>query len=583
MLEYKSNFSPSEVGKRVLEEGNIVAPGETPSEMVERLVLAIGKKEAEHSGYAGAAELVDNLGVCIDLGLIVPSTPIMTNAGREFSKPLSACTMPTLDLASSDMCLIKKEIDTLHQQGMGTGFNLNSLDDPVVMLKLLNRFAVEGSMSGNEHRPVGNMAILSIYHPHIMQFIKSKVDAAEAGQEWKFNISIDINEDFFRKLACDDYIVLGNGTKVKAARLFEIICDAAVTCADPGLIFLDRMNARNPVPGVGEYKTTAPCAEVGLVEGEACQFGYLNIGKFISRTDNGYCVDYDLLTHATQVLSRTLDNALSISIDRYIAMQSVYVMEQKRKVGIGICGVADALSLAGLPYDSDESRKLMVDILAYINYVSKLTSIQLARERGSAMSMTPIDGLDTGNRYLHNPGYLANLYGNGADTTNVTSHDWIELDDEIRRTRHLRNTTTIALPPTGRSGVVFDASTGIEPHFRLPSANESVRLRVAKDLSRVMGMHIGKDGLGNLARSTRVDTVLSEATTISPQGHLQMAASLQKLTDESISKTVNMPKGSTSSDVAEIYTRAHEMGVSGITVYVDGSHSQQPIDLNAQK
>jgi len=573
---YRSNFSPSNEALNLLRDGKIIDESEFGSDMVDRVVSTLAHEESNHSSGPEVQVFAQQLGERMDDGRIIMSTPIMTNAGRYFDRPLGACTMPTSDLTQCDPEMLRHEIDTLHQQGMGTGFDLNSLDDPVSMLKMLNDFALEGSKREEENRPVGNMGVLSVYHPKIMEFIKCKAGSADGSSPWKFNISVDLDDSFFDTLDNGGELELLDGTRVSANEIFEEICEAATKCADPGLVFLGRMNARNPVPGIGSYKTTAPCAEVGLVEGESCQFGYINAGKFVNTQHEGIEIRYGDLEETTKVLTRALDNALSVSIDRYMAPQSAYVMQQKRKIGIGLSGVADAISVAGLNYGSEKARELISDMLSFINYVSKSTSIELAKQRGSALSMMQ----SIGNRYYDDIDYLSSLYGDQEGSKSVDRLDWIRLGKMIKNSRLLRNTTTIALPPTGRSALVYGASTGIEPHFSLERISADVRHTMAINIGKVVGKAVRADELAKYSDHPDLNAYLACAQDIDPVDHLGMVSSLQKYTDEAISKTINMPAGSKTSDVAEIYRKAYDAGTSGITIYVDGSHTSQPVALD---
>lgn len=554
---YTSSFSPSERAETVLRSGRIIGESESPEEMVERVVRAIAESDLRYSDDIGeTTEFADAFGRALDSGMVVMSTPVLTNAGRYEERPLTACTVPTAAIRKGNEHLIQQDIRTLHEQGMGTGFNLDDLEDPVEMLRFLNKVAIESATSGNEDRPVGNMAVLTVYHPRVREFIDAKLDTSE---QWKFNLSVDIDEAFMDALARGDKIELRDGRQVAASDLFAQICHAATQSGDPGLVFLDRMNARNPLPGLGEYRTTAPCAEVGLLEGETCQFGYINVAKFVTLDASGDPhIDVDGLQGVSYLMTRALDDTLDISRGQFSSDRSRLILDQKRKIGIGICGVADALLVTRTPYDSDVARRLIQDMLAIINYASKEESVRLAEERGSCWAMNDILG---SNRHLAPTPHVTNLYGD-QPTTHVSSKDWHDLGDTIRTTRKLRNVTTVALPPTGRSALVIDASTGIEPHFTLDGVGEHMQ-GVVDEIRK---------------EPSRAD-VLTTARSISPIGHIAMAAALQRFSDEALSKTINMPEGSTPDAVAEVYTTAHDAGMSGVTIYVDGTHKLQPKKL----
>jgi ribonucleoside-diphosphate reductase alpha chain len=577
-LQYSSHFEPSELAQRILRDGKITAPGETPRQMIERMVLALFEPEKRFgTPHAEIQKMMDEFGWLLDNKYAVMSTPVMNNAGRYEDKPLSACTVPPVDLRG-DLTQVKRTIDNFHQDGMGTGFNLNETDDPVGTLRFLNAVAVEGANSGLEDRPVGNMAILSIHHPRILEFADVKVGADERGEEWKFNISVDASDEFMQAVNENATYQLLDGTQLDAREVMLRIVTNATLCGDPGLIFIDRMNRDNPTPGVGVYTSTAPCAEVGLTPGESCQFGYINLAQFVE----GGEINMPLLERMTRLMTRALDNALEASIEHYAHPLNQQVMSAKRKIGVGICGLADLLLKLQIPYDSPEARQLAADLIAFVNYISKVESHELAKTRGSFGAMN----LVVGNRYNENPGFIEDKYGRLA-TSHVTPEMWQELGNTIRQSRMMRNASTVALPPTGRSGLVIDASTGVEPVFSLINYDGSINqtlldiLEANSLLNDSVIEEIRQTGkIGHLTQiPENVRKIFQTALEISPDGHLAMVSGIQETVDESIAKTINMPNHSTPEDVMDIYLRAYNGGLKGITIYRTGSRTVQPRKL----
>lgn len=570
MINYESNFTPSSKAERILRTGRIIGPEETPADMVSRIVNTLGAQEAEFTTPKQGMSFADKLGSALDAKEIVMSTPIMTNAGKYLEKPLTACAVPTSRITIDNLPQLQQEVITLHQQGMGTGFNLDDTEDPVKMLGLLNEIAVESANSGQEDRPVGNIAVLSVRHPKILDFISSKLSGA-SDMDWKFNISINIDDEFMKQVEQNGSITLWNGKTISSKDIFNRLCSAAATCADPGIVFLDRMNQRNPLLGMGRYKTTAPCAEVGLINGETCQFGYINLGKFIRlRKDGQPQVNYKKLNDITTLMTRALDNSIQVSQNNFNSLHNKFVSTQKRKMGIGLCGVADALSIVGIPYDSSEARVLMQDILSFINFTSKEASVRLAQQRGSFDAMRSV----IGNRYLDNPSHIEQLYG-GKDTNTVRANDWKSLAKHIRQSHNLRNAATIALPPTGRSALVVDASTGIEPHFNTMAANKDVLASLDKAIRQRYNVEIKQ----TQTHPPEVREILASAPHIHPLGHIAMVAAMQEYTDEAIAKTINLPRGASSREVQKAYLEGYRAGLSGVTVYVDGTHKMQPKEV----
>ncbi|RDI53995.1 ribonucleoside-diphosphate reductase class II [Nocardia mexicana] len=542
--------------------------------MVKRVTRVLARQEVDFSGHSAGVQFAEAFETALAGRKIVMSTPVMTNAGRYHDRPLTACTMPTIDFDPVSSHRLKDEIVRLHEQGMGTGFNLDATSDPVATLRFLNSVAVESANNGQEDRPVGNMAVLSVRHPKVYEFITAKADASSDETDWKFNISVDLDRGFMEAMERGGSIELWDGRQADARHLFETLCGAAAACADPGIVFLDRMNARNPLPGLGAYTTTAPCAEVGLIAGETCQFGYLNLRQFVSTDAAGRpAIRSARLAQTTQLLTRALDNSLQISQQKLSGPRARHVSGQKRKIGIGICGLADALSVVGLPYDSEAARTLMADALSLINFASKEESVRLAEQRGpfGAMCTTVI-----GNRHREAPGHIERLYGH-LDSGTVSAGEWRRLSRHIAATGMLRNVSTIALPPTGRSALVIDASTGIEPHFDTFSANDDVLAALEAVVHDKHQESIYDDPS---THSPAVREVLASASDICPAGHIGMAAALQRYTDEAISKTINLPAGSTADEVRDVYCAGYKAGMSGVTVYVDGSRKLQPKKLS---
>ena len=567
---HNSTFSPSPfVQKRILQDGKITAPDESPQQMVTRVAGAIYQAELQFNESSEAEVFADKIGTLMDAGQIVFSTPIMTNAGRnDFRRPLSACTAPPVNL-NGDWTKIRKLVDTYHQEAMGTGFNFDMVDDPVEVLLKLNEIAIAGSQSGHEDRPVGNMGICTIDHPRIASFVVTK--SLRRHIDWKFNISVDTPELFWMAAASGSQLHLRDGGSISASALLDLIVEAAHHCADPGVVFMDRINRDNPIPGAGRYESVAPCAEVGLVPGETCQFGYINLGTFVS---NG-TLQIDELRNTVMLLTQALDDCLEISLKAYQVEVSREVVELRRKIGIGVCGLADMLIKLSIPYDSEAGRSLAKDVVALVNFVSKEASHQLGKSRGSFRAMKLLYGC----RHTESPSYISQRYS-PHPTKWVSASDWYDLGEKIRTTQFLRHSSTIALPPTGRSGLVINASPGVEPLFSLKDPDGKVRnvvRELVKDTPTIE--HIFQNGTLPQNVDPRIKSILVTSTDISATNHLEMVASLQTVVDESISKTINLRAEATVSEVREIYEKAYLLGLKGMTMYREGSSVLQPVRL----
>lgn len=578
---YQSQFDPQHpTAKIALVEGKILGKDEKPHQMIERVINTIISAEEMYQGFyhqkmLPLQEFARQLGSLMDEGAIVLSTPILTNAGRFSHRPLSACAMPPVDLRG-DLAGIRQIVDKYHQDGMGTGYDLSASHDPLAMLKYLNAIAVQGSQRDEEHRPVGNMATLDVRSPAIEQFITAKVGADARGEEWKFNISVNVSDDFMEAVKEDRTWTLLDGKTVSAKNIFEKMAYAAHQCGDPGLISIERMNQDNPTPLLGVYQTTAPCAEVGLAPGETCVFGYINLAQLVSQSEHP-SMDFDRLKLATELLTRALDNLLEISIRRYAFSQSSTIMNAKRKIGIGVCGFADLLLALNLSYQQQEARDLLQDILNFINYHSKQASMELGKYRGAF-------GAILNSRYAEED-FIINKFAT-ISTPHVTSGQWMKLANEIKQTLSLRHATTTALPPTGRSALVIGASTAIEPIFSFytvdgihPSLEALLQKR---DLHTNAALIEKIKTTGRCPQTLRPakNNPFVTATEISPQDHLAMSIAGQKVIDEALSKTVNLPEDSTPQSVEQIYMNAYEAGLKGVSIYRNKSRSYQPKKLS---
>lgn len=555
-----------------LKEGKIIDSHETYETLRKRVIDTIVGKEQNFGVPQNEQNLFKQK---LEIGFyekeFVPSTTILTNAGRYEDKPLAACSVPSVDLRR-DLSKVKTIVDHYHNQGMGTGFNFDEVEDPVSTLLYLNDIALENAKNGKQDRPVGNMGLISINHPKIEEFIHAK-DKEQKNKEWMFNISINLKEDFIAPLKNKRDYTLADGKKVNSNLLMNIIAESACSCGDPGIIFLERFERDNPTPHLGTYKSLAPCGEVALAEGETCQFSYINVSKFVKEKQ----IEYEKLRGTIDNVVRFLDDALEKSIENYGNKKSEDIMVQKRKIGVGICGFADLLIRLEMSYDSEEARNIAQDIMSFVNYNTKVASVKLAKERGAFPA------------FYHpetkmGEGYITQRYG-GLESRTVSKQDWKKLDEEIQK-YGIRHVSTTALPPTGRSSTIIGTSPSIEPLFSL-ELTDLVKETLDKmlkergypnDFVNHVYEQVEQDECCGKIKNMpeNVKAVFKTCLEISPEAHLTMVAEFQKFTDESVAKTVNVANNTSPQEVKEIYMKAYDLGLKGITVYRDGSKAFQP-------
>ncbi len=569
--------------QELLISGGIISQQETSQDLLKRVISTLFSLDDSFGTHtANTKKAADNFISYVVEGSVMLGTPILTNAGR-YETPLSSCAVVPVDLQELNS-KTKERICAYHKQNMGTGFNLTRYENPVAILNWINELSAQETATGQYDRYIGNMGLLHISHPFIREFISAK----RFRDMNHFNISVDVTEDFMNKAELEEPFTLSNGNSVLARDLLMSIAENAWHNGDPGLIFLERMNNDNPVSAMSKYVSTPPCAEMGLIEGETCHFGYINLSKVLRKKGHITEIDYDKLAKITQLLIRVLDNAIEYSIPRYPTAMSRDIAQQNRRVGIGICGLADMLLACQLPYDSQEARDLARDVLSFINYTSKSASVTLAEQRGSCSAM---DFPQT-NRYLSGS-YLEDKYGRNPTRT-VSSQEWAQLAVHIRSTGKLRNISTTALPPTGRASILLEATPSIEPIFSIFASDGSIQPIVIDLLSNALegqeflleqvcqeASNSGSfQGIEVLPVSTR--ECLKTAKEISSLAHIQMIAHLagvQGVIDESASKTVNLPYQASVDDIKELFLLSYRLGLKNISVYRDKTKVDQPINL----
>ena len=502
----------------------------------------------------------------------VPSTPILTNAGRYPDRPLSACAIPVFNNS-----MTKKELEELvskyHKKGMGTGFNFDDSTDPVNDLLFFNEIAVREAQNEGIDRPVGNMGILSINHPKIIEFITRK--AEDRKNNWKFNLAVNITKDFIEKLLQKLPFELRDGNKTDPQQILDLITKCAFECGDPGVIFLDKFEQHNVTPHLGAYSSIAPCGEIAMARGEACQFGYINISEFYKKGR----IDYMGLKRTIDILVKMLDNALDLSIRNFENSASTEIVSKKRKIGVGICGFQSLLWKMRIPYNSERAVILAEDIMSYINYESKKISVQLAKERGAFPAY--YDKSTRNDLILDR--YMRNT------NRRVMYEEWRHLKNQMDKFG-IRNVTTTSLPPTGRSSLVIGTSPSIEPAFRLNNEREFIELLIdhIKEegyeglCSQIMDAVTTRGSISNLDLPTEIKEIYKTCLEIPPESQLKIVQAFQRFTDGSISKTINLPSYATSEDIQQIYLLAYNLGLKGITVYRDKCRLYQPEKLKSK-
>ena len=387
------------------------------------------------------------------------------------------------------------------------------------------------------------MATMRCDHPDIETFIAAKRDPARLRM---FNLSVLITDPFMAavKVAGPWDLVFGGKVyrTVQARDLWNTIMRNTYDFAEPGVIFIDRINAANNLNYCETIAATNPCGEQPLPPYGACLLGSINMPTLITGAFTANAkLDLTALDDLVRTAVRMMDNVVDAS--RFPLPQQAAEAQAKRRIGLGVTGLADALLMLGQRYGSEDAAKQTEVWMQAIARAAYLASVDLAREKGAF----PLFDADK---------YLA-------------SGNMMQMDDDVRaaiRTHGIRNALLTSIAPTGTISLYAgNVSSGIEPVF----AYAYTRKVLQKDGSRTEEEVV--DYAVRLWRDTHGDAPLPEyfvnAQTLPPLDHVRMQAAAQKWVDSSISKTINCPEDISFDDFAQVYMAAWDQGCKGCTTY----------------
>ncbi len=566
----------SENGMAVLErrylakdrEGNTI---EDPKGMFLRVARTMAAIETQYDASANVDEWTRTFYRLIANLEFVPNSPTLMNAGRELGQ-LSACFVLPVEDSIDDIFDSVKNTAQIHKSGGGTGFAFSRLrpegdvvgstggvaSGPVSFIKIFDA-ATEQVKQGGTRRGA-NMGILHIQHPDVEKFIHVKDDNQTLQN---FNISLAVTDAFMEALESGSDFELINphsgqvtGT-LNAREVFDDVTRSAWKTGDPGMIFIDKINAQNPTPALGQIESTNPCGEQPLLPYESCNLGSINLNRVLrpgtgSGGTTGLEIDWDKLGEIVAVATRFLDNV--IDANSYPIPQIDEMSKTTRRIGLGIMGWADILSRMGVAYDSEEALGIGERVMSFIQERTWGASQDLAEERGPF------------------PAFYGSIY-------------------DVPDARPMRNSAPTTIAPTGTISIIAEASSGIEPLFALSY------VRNVMDRTRLVEVNpwfkqAAEEGgffseelmqqLADAGSARGIDSVpiaaqeaFATSHDIAPEWHVRMQAAFQKYTDNAVSKTINLPHDATVDDVAHAYHLAYQLGCKGITIYRDGSKDEQ--------
>ncbi len=510
----------------------------------------------------------------------LPNSPTLMNAGNNLGQ-LSACFVLPVGDSIEEIFDAVKYAAMIHKSGGGTGFSFSRLrpkdarvgstggvaSGPVSFLRIFNT-ATEQIKQGGTRRGA-NMGILRVDHPDILEFIRAKEHEGEFNN---FNLSVGLTEAFMEAVKADaEYALIAPNTgkergRLRAREVFDLLVEKAWQSGDPGIVFLDRINRDNPTPKQGDIESTNPCGEQPLLPYEACNLGSLNLARFVIPGHAGdddpaaAGIDWAELSRVIHLSVRFLDNVIDAS--RFPLDRISERVRNNRKIGLGVMGWADMLFLLRIPYDSPEGIALAERVMAFVESEGRKASRQLALERGAF------------------PAFEDSVYA--------------ERGEPLQR-----NATVTTIAPTGTLSILAGCSSGVEPLFALSFARnvmDGERLVEVNPYFEAALVEIGLRGpdiMEEVAKTGSIRDleflpvamrkVFVTAMDIAPEWHLRMQAAFQRHTDNAVSKTVNLPNSATAEDIRAIYWMAYEEGCKGVTVYRDGSKSNQVLTTSENK
>jgi len=487
----------------------------------------------------------------------LPAGRILAGAGTGRDVTLFNCFV--MGAIPDDMAGIfdhLKEAALTMQQGGGIGYDFSTLrpkgapvkgvgadaSGPLTFMDVWDAMCRTIMSAG--YRRGAMMATMRCDHPDIEAFIDAK---QEAGRLRMFNLSVLVTDAFMMAVKEDaPWELAFGGTVYKslpARELWDRIMRATYAYAEPGVIFIDRINRRNNLAYAEDIRSTNPCGEQPLPPYGACLLGSINLARLVRDPfEAEAALDLDALTDLVPVAVRMMDNVTDIS--RFPVPQQHEEAQAKRRIGLGVTGLGDALIMCRARYGSQEAVRLTETWMAALRRAAYLASAALAEEKGAF----PLFDRDK---------YLA-------------GESVRELDEDVRAAiaeHGMRNALVTSIAPTGTISIFADnVSSGLEPVFSF---------KYSRNVLMPDGSHREEDVSDYAYRlyhrlkgeDAPLPDYFVDAQHLAPGDHLVMQAAVQKYVDSSISKTINCPEDISFDDFKDVYVQAYDLGCKGCTTY----------------
>jgi len=534
---------------------------ETPSQMFRRVAKHVASVEKQYGSNPDYwSRVFYNL---MANQIFLPNTPCLANAGNVDLNFLFACYAFEVGDSMEEILQTAKDCGMVQKTGGGVGLHLSKLrpsgdfvkstegiaSGPIDFMRIFD--TVSDVIKQGGIRRGGNLGLLLVNHPDIIEFIKCKNDETRFNN---FNISVAFTDEFMRCVENDELFELVNPkdnsvvTKINPRHLFRFIAESAWSNGEPGFVFWDRMELDNPTPDQGHLIKNL-CGEQDLLPYEACCLGSINLAKFVEDDQIVYTSLRKVVNHSVRFLDDVIDAS------NYPLERIADTVHNNRKIGLGVMGFADMLFLLGIPYDSEEAEDVAHHVMSFINTEARRASAKLAEDKGSFPALT----------------------------TSVIN--------EPRR-----NATLTTIAPTGSISIIAETSSGIEPafaivyqktnilesntFFEINPVFEEVAKREGWYSQSLINKIIKNGGIvaGIQDIPDKWQRVFRTALEIAPEWHVRMQAAFQNNIDNSISKTVNLPSYATVEDVERVILQAYASGLKGLTVFRDKSRTKQVLE-----
>ena len=486
----------------------------------------------------------------------LPAGRITAGSGTKRNVTLFNCfVMGVIPDSMSGIFDMLKEAALTMQQGGGIGYDFSTIrpkgslvkgiaadaSGPVSFMDVWDSMCRTIMSAGSRRGAM--MATMRCDHPDIEEFIAAKSDSQKLRM---FNLSVLVTDAFMEAVKKgEDWKLIYNNkvySVIKAADLWDQIMRATYNFAEPGVIFIDRINATNNLSYCETITATNPCGEQPLPPYGACLLGSINLAKLVEHPfDKNAYLDVSQLEDLVSTAVRMMDNVIEVS--QFPLEAQKLEAKNKRRIGLGVTGLADALLMVGLRYGSDEAVKKTEKWMKTIALSAYKASINLAEEKGAFPLFDP--------------------------EKFIVSGKMIQMDEDVKQAVHkfgIRNALLTSIAPTGTISLYAgNVSSGIEPVF----AYSYTRKVLQNDGSHVeeevvdYAVQLWRDKFGNAP----LPDFFVSAQNLTPADHVKMQAAAQKWVDSSISKTINCPEDISFDDFKEVYIQAYDTGCKGCTTY----------------